>query len=628
MKYNNLIKEENARRLKAIKQRDIYDPIAGVGCYGRRVAVTRPDGTVYVPKKMIDDAPHAASLSPHDFAMLRQHYDFEYWCATCVTVKDKSGYSDIKLRLNRPQRLIFAEMERQRTADKPIRIVLLKARQVGGSTLVQAYMAWIQLMHRPNWNSIICAHLKEAAFTIRGMMTKILSEYPEEFLPDDVAQMRLKPFEGSRDTLTFAHRPNTVTITSAETRASARSKDLAMAHLSEVAFWRSSPQHDPIDIIRSISGSIALQSHTLVALESTANGTGNFFHNEWLRAAARLSDKAAVFIPWYESNIHMMTVTDPKGLCLNMDEYEQWLWDIGLSLEQIAWYDAKRREYSSHKAMMAEYPTTAEEAFNSTERAVFDHDDVAALRQDCNHPIAVGEVYAEDNRGFGALRNVHFVPSEMGKLKIWRHPAKGDNNDRYLVVVDVGGRSDGSDWSVITVFDRNGVDNKPEVVAEWRGHADHDILAWKAVMIAAYYALATLTIESNTLERASTEGENAGFILREIAEVYPNLYFRNSYDPTTGRRIRHPGFHTNRHTKPLIINSYIAAVRDRRYIEHSNDALNELLQYERRDDGSYGAKKGCHDDRLITRAIAMFILDELRGAEVEQSDLSDLKSCW
>ena len=133
--------------------------------------------------------------------------------------------------------------------------------------------------------------------------------------------------------------------------------------------------------------------------------------NEWLRAAARLSDKAAVFIPWYESNIHMMTVTDPKGLCLNMDEYEQWLWDIGLSLEQIAWYDAKRREYSSHKAMMAEYPTTADEAFNSTERAVFDHDDVAALRQDCNHPIAVGEVYAEDNRGYGALRNVHFVPS-------------------------------------------------------------------------------------------------------------------------------------------------------------------------------------------------------------------------
>ena len=58
-------------------------------------------------------------------------------------------------------------------------------------------------------------------------------------------------------------------------------------------------------------------------------------------------------------------------------------------------------------------------------------------------------------------------------------------------------------------------------------------------------------------------------------------------------------------------------MRDRRYIEHSNDALNELLQYERRDDGSYGAKKGCHDDRLITRAIAMFILDELRGAEVE-----------
>jgi len=59
-----------------------------------------------------------------------------------------------------------------RTAGKPIRLILLKARQWGGSTLVQIYMAWIQLVHCRNWNSVICAHLKESAANIKGMYSK------------------------------------------------------------------------------------------------------------------------------------------------------------------------------------------------------------------------------------------------------------------------------------------------------------------------------------------------------------------------------------------------------------------------------------------------------------------------
>ena len=82
--------------------------------------------------------------------------------------------------------------------------------------------------------------------------------------------------------------------------------------------------------------------------------------------------------------------------------------------------------------------------------------------------------------------------------------------NRYLIVVDVGGRSKGADFSDIFVLDRywmiyGGV---PEVVAEWHGHTDHDLLAWKAAQIARFYSDGLLVIESNTMETDNTDGDN------------------------------------------------------------------------------------------------------------------------
>lgn len=218
MKNENIkdIIAENRRRTARLA--DNYDPISGQGCLGERITVRRRGGKdVLVPATMTADPSYRKQMSAHDFNQLRQRHDFEYWCATCVTVKDKSGYADVRLRLNRPQRIIAGVLERQRTANQPIRAILLKARQLGGSTVVQAYMAWLQLLHRDNWHSLICAHVKDAAQTIRGMMSKLLASYPEEYLPAGEKSLRLTSFEGSRTTMRLGHRNNTVTITSAET---------------------------------------------------------------------------------------------------------------------------------------------------------------------------------------------------------------------------------------------------------------------------------------------------------------------------------------------------------------------------------------------------------------------------
>lgn len=606
------IEENTRRKLAAV---DHYNPLTGEGCFGTRIETPHPaGGKVLVPPAMLRDAGFRKSLSPLEFDKLRMRHDFEFWCAKCVTVKDKNSCRDIKLRLNRPQRILLAALETMRVQGKPIRVILLKARQCGGSTLIQVYMAWIQLLLRDNWHSLICAHVKDAAATIKGMMSKLTRLYPQEYLPDDVEAFRLKTFEGSRNVSRIDGRANTITICSAENQDAARGTDIAMAHLSEVAFWRKSERHDPNDIIRSVAGSVALTDHTLIALESTANGVGNFFHDEWLRAKAGVSDKVAVFVPWYEYPIYAVPVSEPEKLWNALDDYERALWDRGLTLEQIAWYHQKRKEYSSHRAMQAEYPTTDVEAFTCTDRTVFDTDGVERQRTFCRPPALTGEVQADAPKGAGALRGVHFVADSTGKLKVWSPPPKHRcRADRFLTVVDIGGRSKSSDFSVIAVLDLGEEgDEPPTVAAQWRGHTDHDLLAWKAAQIALWYHRSLLVIESNTLETEMTEGENSGFILHEIADVYPNIYYRHTLDPTTGNRTASVGFHTNRSTKPLIVNHHIAAVRDTAYRERDTEAVNELTTYERKPNGSFGAKDGYHDDILMTRCIGLFIAHELR----------------
>ena len=144
------------------------------------------------------------------------------------------------------------------------------------------------------------------------------------------------------------------------------------------------------------------------------------------------------------------------------------------------------------------------------------------------------------------------------------------------------------------------------MVAQWRGHIDHDILTWKSAQIARWYANALLVIESNTLETANG-GENSLYTLSQLNGVYHNLYRRPRLAQASDSLESKIGFHTNRATKSLIITHLIAMVRDSGYVERCNDACNELTTYEQLPNGSYAAKVGHHDDILMTRAIALYV---------------------
>lgn len=576
----------------------LYDPHRGLCCTGPRQRVSTPvEGLpwAYVPVEMLDNPAYATCRNNAlAWKRLRCASDFEYWAANCVKIKPKRGFANVPFTLNIPQRHVLSIIERQRRAGEPLRLIILKSRQWGCSTLVQIYMAWIQTCLRKNWNSIICAHVKDTSATIRGMYTKLLANYPSEMWDGDEAP-KFVPYEGSTNIRAIAGRDCFVAIGSSEKQDALRGTDVAMAHLSEIAFWPSSREHTPEAAVNSVCSGIARMPLTLVALESTANGVGNYFHSEWRRAVEGRSDKAPIFIPWFETGDNADGKIDVDAMAKSLTPYELRLWNEGALLAQIAWYRAKAREYSSPQGLNAEYPSDDVEAFAATTRTVFSPEHVEALRCGCMAPT-IGDVGADGR----------FVPSSTGALSLWRMPQPGC---RYVAAVDVGGRSADADWSVIAVF-RADAGEMPEVVAQWRGHVDHDILVRKCAAVGRFYNTALLVIESNTFETAEYGGvENSNlFVLSRLAESYPAVYRRRSYDRAGIVKGSMIGFHTNRATKAILIDGLIEAVREGSYIEHSDEACNELLVYEQLPNGSFAARCGYHDDILMTRAMALHVI--------------------
>ena len=667
---NKLLRENDKRRAAMFAT---FNPITGEGSVGERVCVDIPDFPIrrqWLPRSMadnglvralvagggIDGFLLAEGVEPNAedrervvdrFVRLRCRHDFPFWAASFVYIKNKEvGQPDCLFRLSFPQRRFVERLEQLRLADKPIRLILLKARQWGGSTTSQLYMAWLQLMHRTGLNSLIVSNFNKGSETIKGMFKRMIDAYPVSMLhePGDVYSDNEDKLVGvGRSGLTqlVPQRNSTISIGSAESPDSCRGGDYALVHLSEVGLWKATDGKKPEDIVRSACSGVLYRPYTMIVYESTANGVGNFFHREY-EAAKNPKIKSQfepLFVSWFDVELYQLpfdTEDDKRLFALNLytnrhnaatgsdreesGQYLWWLWEKGASLEGIHWYVAERAKYHDHGSMASEYPSDDIEAFVNSGAAVFDQYAVERLRPTCREPRYVGDVYGYGDEGENALRDLKFREDKQGLLNIWAlpDPVNPDDaeevTDRYLTVVDVGGRSSKADWSVIVVFDRLGMmdGEKPCVVAQWYGHIDMDLLAWKAAQIAAFYDNSLLVIESNTLETHDRErmvdGDQSQAILNQIKDIYPNLYARKQSEDAImqGLPVRY-GFHTNTLTKPMIISMLVKVIREGLYVERDERCIDEYRVYERKQNGSFGAQSGKHDDLLMTRAIGLHI---------------------
>jgi hypothetical protein len=545
----------------------------------------------------------------------RIKYDPEFWFASFVYIKDKESDKDIKFIPNRGQRKLLKVLMTMWFNNEPMRIILCKARQWGGSTLIQIFMIWIQLVHKEQWHSVIAAHKENTSKIIRGMYTKLLRHYPTWLLDCEESQLKLLPFENSQKTRQLHQRKCRITVGSAEQPNSILGDDISMAHLSEVGLWVTTQGKKPEELAQSVMSGILLKPKTLIALESTARGVGNFYHREWVRANKPKTDEeysgyTPVFVAWWEIDLYQTPIPQRRlnKFIASLTEDEIELFNMGATLEGLYWRRAAKRQMSDDWRFKMEYPSTPLEAFQSTGRRWYPAKDVARLRQGCTLPTFIGDIVGDDVTGVNSLKNIRFVAHEQGYLKVWQMPDSSPVRNRYVVVVDIGGLGNKSDRSVICVIDRywqmeGGV---PEVVAEWCGHIDHDMLAWKAVQMAKQYKDALLIIESNTLETEQTEGDHFEYILDEIASVYDNLFCRTPPDKITAGVPPRWGFHTNRSSKQMVCDHHKKVLRENMYYEPCAECCDEYDTFEVKPNGSLGAIDGSHDDRNITRCIGIW----------------------
>lgn len=580
-----------------------------------------------------------------ELMLLRIQTDPYFAFALLFTILYKGKGKAGPFILNYAQVLLLEELEAMRLAGVPIRLILLKARQWGGSTLVQLYMAWIQLFIKEGWNSVIVAQTSDVSRRIKAMYTRTIENMKAAKLIFGISKLRFRALDESGSDYFVADakgkkvRDNIVTVSSYEKFNSNRSADFAMAHYSEVTFWPETPSKKPEKVIDDINSNILEEPLTIEVMESTAMGMSGYFYEEYQLAKKGESARRALFIPFFylakdmvafksdkermdfATNLYLHRFDIEEGITTESGAYLWSLWLKGATLEGINWYIRNRRGKHSHSAMATEAPSDDIECFLFSGTRVFDISIISHMRDTyVRSPIYKGEIVKRPDN-----KIILSKQSPSGELWIWAYPDHTPARDRYLVTVDVGGRTSKADFSVITVIDRWPLrfqGGKPEVVARWRGHIRFDYLAFKAVNIATYYCNALLVIESNTLDKKKgqqaefvPESDHVRSILTVLEGVYKNIYARAATDPEDIKQGIYTklGFSTNKKTKPDMVDAFTVAVEDDLFIDPDARVYEEMAIYELRADGSYGNASGTgnHDDILMTDMIGNFISRDL-----------------
>lgn len=576
----------------------------------------------------------------------RLKYDYEYYAYCKQTILHKYKSELVSFRLNPSQRKVLSQFEKCRLDNIPLRFNILKSRQDGISTFTQLYFGWIQDELREYWHSVICAHVQKASKEIWSLYKTYLNN----------ADVKFKGFEGEQTRIELEKSHCKISIETAIKPQSNRSTSVKMAHLSEVTMFPNTEDNTPEKVEASITSSIPELPLTAIIRETTANGE-DFFYKEYTKAKDGKTGFTNIFIGWYEKPENSLpfdgfyclhngrrkngTIED---FVRTLNEYEKNLFTNHkeCTLEHINWYRAKSGTMSSISMMKQEYPSDDIEAFQFSGMPVFNREDIERQRQNCCPPEAICTLASacppalwntDPQRRKDILKNIRFVEDHEAlvdyvegdtamkakairdKLQVWAFPDTDTKiSNRYVVSFDPQkGLSESADFAVISVIDRywrmyGGCD---EVVAQWKGRLDKDIEIWIAAQIAKLYNNAILIVETNTYDQDSGQVDESEYIFGIISDYYDNLYRREVKDKIKGEIVLKFGFITNRQTKTSIIENYRATLREDGYTERDADCLDEVRVYEKTKQGKFEAKKGFHDDILMSRMIGLYVSNQM-----------------
>jgi hypothetical protein len=461
-------------------------------------------------------------------------------------------------------------------------MVVVKARQQGLSTVISCWQYW-WLSQRKAQKGLVIAHEADSTTTLFDMYRRLHENVPDIVKPSTKYS--------SRTELVFDKLDTGLRVATAGGRGVARGETLTTAHLSEVAFW---PTAFANTNFNGLVQAIPDTNGTAIFLESTGNGMNGVFYQMYKGARSGENGYELFFSSWHESDEYR-DASVPEGFVLTPDE-EQLAGTFGLDNEQLWW---RRRKIATNglDLFRQEFPMTPEEAFISTGRPVFNSEYVTERLREPKRPIR--NMAVEEMSTDGKLLPMRVLREHpRGELKVYR---ERDPQEHYVIGADVGmglrsgihGRS--SDPSVAQVLD-----SKMRQVAVWRGRMHPDVFADVLIALGYHYNEALVAVERNNHGLVTAVG------LRD--KQYPNLYLdvsEGAIEPD--RETIQIGFFTSEKTKPLIIDTLRAYDRERSIEINDPQTLEEMLQFVVSDSGRMQAEDGCHDDCVISLAIAAYV---------------------
>ena len=506
-----------------------------------------------------------------------------------LKIKDKNA-KVVPFIMNKPQLKVYEAIQKQAHNGRPIRVIILKARQMGFSTLTEGII-YKQTATKANVSSGIVAHEITATNNLFNM-TKRYHDNMDKDLKKPLKASNAKEiiFENSDGN-------SAIKCMTAGNDSIGRSDTFQNLHISEYAFWKGNKEDTLLGLMQAVPNA----SNTIVIIESTANGYDDF-KDRWDKAVNGESEFIPVFCAWHELDEYQMPY---DGSSLTYEE-ETIKSIYNLSNEQIMWrrWCIRNNCGGNEDKFKQEYPACPEEAFLMSGRPVFDNqkiiDRIAYLTNKyTKEPYKVGRFTYEWNnseaRDFIKDDTIKWVDDKSGFIRLYQEP-----QELYPYVIGGDTKGEGKDYFAGTVL--NNVTGE-RVATLHLDTADSKPYTYQMYCLGRYFNNALIGIEIN-------------FNTAPIEELqrlkYPLQYYRKKYDTILNKVEKKQGFKTDGNTRPLIIDKEIDIINN--HIELFNDieTLREAITFVYDNNNRPDAISGKHDDLLLSDMIANEIRPQQR----------------
>lgn len=462
---------------------------------------------------------------------------------------------------------------------RPVRIIVLKARQLGISTIIEALMFTMAMM-LPRMRGLVVSHEADSSEHLLGILQTYWDQYWAK-------PLYTEKYRGMKH-LAWKETDSRINVATAKNTKAGRSRTIQFLHASEMAFY-----DDPKTLMTGLNQAVPDLPFTFEFLESTANGIGNYFHQVWDGTEDDQGKFIPLFFPWWKHPEYIHPFAKP---ILGLDDEEQTLvrflrgrgMDVGEVNGRLAWRRWAIKDQVANDVNMfhQEYPSDPEEAFVATGRNIF------------SLPL-LKKVFVEEVGVRGRLtqegQQVRFQRDPAGPLTIFRTPSSDIDLGAYMIGGDPT-RTTVGDYAVAQVLNRR----TWEQVAVWRGRCDPNTFGEQMALLGTYYNKGMVVPE--------VEGPGMATIAVLLHLEYPLIYKRQLADKTPGVAEMRWGWSSTNRTKPQMIGNLLKVVVDKDILIHDRQTFNEMKNYVDLGNGEYGNSAAEeYDDTVTSLAITLTV---------------------